>query len=256
MTLERPTHWYRQWYVHVCVVVTLVGIGLIGGDLRSSRMKQVLLSAKVEADRLQSSQEHEQAVARDDAMLDQAELRKALESQIVSDGAMRSRDQAEVQSSQEQARLLAEQNQQRERAEAVRRSQKLAEANAKIEQSTDYQHLSRKAREHEREHPGIASRYYQDIVKQFPGTAQAKAAEAKAQDLWRLAYGGRVPDLNSDETDPSGAHASSVGSASSIGRSRSSSASSSSYVGVCGAPTRRGGSCQRTVRGGGRCYQH
>lgn len=28
------------------------------------------------------------------------------------------------------------------------------------------------------------------------------------------------------------------------------------FSSVCGAPTQRGGSCQRRVRGGGRCYQH
>lgn len=36
----------------------------------------------------------------------------------------------------------------------------------------------------------------------------------------------------------------------------SSSSSNSSYVGVCGARTKSGGSCKRRVRGGGRCWQH
>ena len=39
-------------------------------------------------------------------------------------------------------------------------------------------------------------------------------------------------------------------------RSKSSSSSSSSYSGTCGAPTKKGGSCRRKVRGGGRCWQH
>lgn len=32
----------------------------------------------------------------------------------------------------------------------------------------------------------------------------------------------------------------------------------SEYIsnGLCGAPTKKGGSCQRRVKGGGRCYQH
>jgi len=36
----------------------------------------------------------------------------------------------------------------------------------------------------------------------------------------------------------------------------STSSSSSTYVGLCGARTQSGGSCKRKVKGGGRCYQH
>lgn len=39
-------------------------------------------------------------------------------------------------------------------------------------------------------------------------------------------------------------------------RRNSISRSRSSYSGLCGAPTKKGGSCQRRVSGGGRCWQH
>lgn len=38
--------------------------------------------------------------------------------------------------------------------------------------------------------------------------------------------------------------------------SRSSSSYKSSYSNLCGARTKKGGSCQRRVSGGGRCWQH
>ncbi|AGA30953.1 hypothetical protein [Singulisphaera acidiphila] len=43
---------------------------------------------------------------------------------------------------------------------------------------------------------------------------------------------------------------------SSMATRSSSGMSSSSSSGICGAPTKKGGSCQRRVAGGGYCYQH
>ena len=241
MAPERSTPWYREKYIWICAAVALLGLGVVGQDHWVRQAKHDLLATKIEADQLYSRQQYGQAVARYGAMLAQAEGESDPELRLASEEARRLRDQAQEILGQEQARLAAEQAEQREHEEAVRQERESAEAHAEIEQSPEYQHLLGKAQEHEAGLPGVASRYYQAIVKQFPGTAQAKAAEGKARELWTIAYG------NQD------------GSASAEGAAGNSIASTSGNSGgeLCGAPLENGLTCRNRVKAGDiHCYLH
>lgn len=86
-----------------------------------------------------------------------------------------------------------------------------------------------------------AIKLYSEVVNEFPGTPEATRALNRIKAL----DGEVLPGATVTETDPAAASA-----------RVPSSYSSSLTSGLCGAPTKRGGSCMRRVRGGGYCYQH
>lgn len=71
------------------------------------------------------------------------------------------------------------------------------------------------------------------------------------------AYTNNEPKLLSKElTDTPRTNGTNNSGANNHSGGKSSSSSKSGYSSTCGAPTKKGGACQRKVSGGGRCWQH
>jgi hypothetical protein len=241
MASERSAPWYKEWYVYVSLLVAILGLGVVCRDYHVRNMKNILFQVKLEADQLCLSGKYEQAVQRYDSMLAHVTGWTDPEVQSAGEDARRRREQASELFSQARARLLDEQAKQREREEATRQAAEQVAAYERVEQSPDYQALLRRAQEHETDSPGVASRYYQDIVDQFPETVQAKVARAKSRELSAIAYGNQT-ESRSTEGTVSSSLVSTTG---------------SSGGDLCGAPLGNGLICRNRVKSGDiSCYLH
>jgi hypothetical protein len=111
----------------------------------------------------------------------QAQVREELAAKEAADarGAER-QTKANAEAVAERARADAEQKQ------AARRK---AEADQEALDRKDVEPMLAKARKYEKDEPGMAACYYQDIVKKFPGTSIARDADIGARSCWKRAYG-------------------------------------------------------------------
>jgi hypothetical protein len=242
MSPEKRTVWYKEYYIWSCIVSVVVGLGIVGTDLLARQAKQRLLAIKTEADQLYDGQKYVQAASRYSEILSMSVGYTDSDVQMAADESRSLLDQSTeklAEARAKQAKREAEEADKRAELARVEKARQEEEQLAKARQDPEYLSILNSARMNEAKYPGVAARYYHDIVRQFPGTPMAREAGAKAEELWAIAYGS--PD----------------GSTSAEGLSGKRIVSSSGSGDLCGAPLGNGQTCRNRVKAGDTyCYLH